>query len=135
MAAIEVGGGRQREIQVITDSNKLAAYKLDITDISDVIEENNQDTPAGRFYTRKEKLVGVQLHVFIQFMISKTCLYPIATDSADNVLRIKDVAYVQDDMADEKFVFALTVNPALKFRCKSNPRQILSRFMMALPKN
>jgi CzcA family heavy metal efflux pump len=122
VAAIEVGGGRQREIQVVTDSNKLAAYKLDITDISEVIQQNNQDTPAGRFYSESGEISGRTASRFRSVNDIENLPLPVATDSADNVLRIKDVAYVQDDMADEKLRIRLDGEPGLKVSLQKQPQ-------------
>ena len=122
VAAIEVGGGRQREIQVVTDSNKLAAYNLDITDISDVIQQNNQDTPAGRFYSESGEISGRTASRFRSVNDIENLPLPVATDSADNVLRIKDVAYVEDDMADEKLRIRLDGEPGLKVSLQKQPQ-------------
>ncbi|MFW2438622.1 MAG: efflux RND transporter permease subunit, partial [Arenicellales bacterium] len=122
VAAIEVGGGRRREIQVVTDSNKLAAYNLDITDISEVIQQNNQDTPAGRFYSESGEISGRTASRFRSISDIENLPLPVAADSADNVLRIKDVAYVQDDMADEKLRIRLDGEPGLKVSLQKQPQ-------------
>jgi len=122
VAAIEVGGGRQREIQVVTNSNKLAAYNLDITDISEVIKKNNQDTPAGRFYTEDGEISGRTASRFRSIADIENLPLPVAAESADNVLRIKDVAYVQDDMADEKLRIRLNGDPGLKISLQKQPQ-------------
>ncbi len=122
VASIEVGGGRQREIQVITDSNKLAAYKLDITDISDAIQENNQDTPAGRFYSESGEISGRTASRFRSVNEIENLPLPVTSDSADNILRIKDVAFVQDDMADEKVRIRLNGEPGLKVSLQKQPQ-------------
>ncbi|WP_299871243.1 efflux RND transporter permease subunit [uncultured Cocleimonas sp.] len=122
VASIEVGGGRQREIQVVTDSNKLAAYKLDITDISEVIQENNQDTPAGRFYSESGEISGRTASRFNSVNEIENLPLPVSSDSADNILRIKDVAFVQDDMADEKVRIRLNGEPGLKVSLQKQPQ-------------
>ncbi|MEB8432992.1 efflux RND transporter permease subunit [Cocleimonas sp. KMM 6892] len=122
VASIEVGGGRQREIQVITDSNKLAAYKLDITDISEVIQENNQDTPAGRFYSESGEISGRTASRFNSVNDIENLPLPVTSDSADNILRIKDVAFVQDGMADEKVRIRLNGEPGLKVSLQKQPQ-------------
>ena len=122
VASIEVGGGRQREIQVITDSNKLAAYKLDITDISEVIQENNQDTPAGRFYSESGEISGRTASRFNSISDIENLPLPVTSDSADNILRIKDVAFVKDDMADEKVRIRLDGEPGLKVSLQKQPQ-------------
>ena len=122
VASIEVGGGRQREIQVVTDSNKLAAYNLDITDISDVIQQNNQDTPAGRFYSESGEISGRTASRFHSVNDIENLPLPVVADSADNILRIKDVAYVVDDMADEKIRIRLDSEPGLKISLQKQPQ-------------
>ncbi len=48
VAAVEVGGGVVREIQVLPDPRRLAALGLTLDDITQAIERGNLDAPAGR---------------------------------------------------------------------------------------
>ncbi|MFZ5484847.1 MAG: efflux RND transporter permease subunit [Pseudomonadota bacterium] len=51
VAAVEVGGGLVREVQVRPDPRRLAALGLTLTDLVNAIERGNLDTPAGRLNT------------------------------------------------------------------------------------
>ncbi|PKO30106.1 MAG: AcrB/AcrD/AcrF family protein [Betaproteobacteria bacterium HGW-Betaproteobacteria-7] len=48
VAAVEVGGGVVREVQVLPDPRRLAALGLSLDDITSAIERGNLDAPAGR---------------------------------------------------------------------------------------
>jgi CzcA family heavy metal efflux pump len=48
VAAVEVGGGLVREVQVLPDQNRLAGLGLSIDNLIQAIERGNIDEPAGR---------------------------------------------------------------------------------------
>ncbi len=56
VASVEVGGGLEREIQVIPDLGRLSALGLDFQDLVDAIEQGNSDAPAGRLTTPGQQL-------------------------------------------------------------------------------
>jgi len=56
VASAEVGGGLQREIQILLDQQRLAAHQLSFEDIETHINNANQDMAAGKIYTRFDEL-------------------------------------------------------------------------------
>ena len=57
VAASNVYGGREREIQVLVDPAKLAARSLTIMDLADALDEENRDFSAGDFDEGKRTYV------------------------------------------------------------------------------
>jgi HAE1 family hydrophobic/amphiphilic exporter-1 len=53
---VNIIGGDEREIQVNIDQQKLKAYGLGLTEVSDVITNANQSFPAGKIETRDQQL-------------------------------------------------------------------------------
>jgi hydrophobic/amphiphilic exporter-1 (mainly G- bacteria), HAE1 family len=52
-----VFGGREPELQVIVDANKLAARQLTIPDVRRVLQDQNKDTSGGDFWESKRRYV------------------------------------------------------------------------------
>ncbi|MGB5604827.1 MAG: efflux RND transporter permease subunit, partial [Gammaproteobacteria bacterium] len=48
VASVEVGGGLEREIQIIADQEKLASIGLSLGDLAELIRRSNADAPGGR---------------------------------------------------------------------------------------
>ena len=56
VAAIEVGGGLEREIQIIPDQEKLANIGLSLQDFAQQIRQQNTDSPGGRMIARRQEI-------------------------------------------------------------------------------
>lgn len=119
VAAVEVGGGREREIQVLTTTQRLSAFGLDLSDIADVLEDNNINTTAGRFFTANGEING-----------RTTARFQNATDIANltipsasgQTLKLSDIADVKDSLADEKLRIRLNGSPGLKLSIQKQPQ-------------
>ncbi len=57
-------GGRERELQVIVNPNRLAARGLTIADVRQALTVNNQDVSAGDFWEGKRKYLVRTLSEF-----------------------------------------------------------------------
>lgn len=55
VSEIELYGGRDKEVAVEIDKDKMALYKLTLTQIADKISSENQLLPSGSVYTEKTK--------------------------------------------------------------------------------
>ncbi|WP_457671305.1 efflux RND transporter permease subunit [Thiolapillus sp.] len=51
VAAAEVAGGMRREIQIITNQERLLAHGLDIFDIEETLQRENRDVASGRLHS------------------------------------------------------------------------------------
>ncbi|CAA6804480.1 MAG: Cobalt-zinc-cadmium resistance protein CzcA; Cation efflux system protein CusA [uncultured Thiotrichaceae bacterium] len=119
VAAVEVGGGREREIQILTTTERLSAFGLDLSDIADVLEDNNINTTAGRFFTANGEING-----------RTTARFQNATDIANltipsisgQTLKLSDIADVKDSLADEKLRIRLNGSPGLKLSIQKQPQ-------------
>ncbi|HSU25243.1 MAG TPA: efflux RND transporter permease subunit, partial [Pyrinomonadaceae bacterium] len=95
----EVGifGGRQRQIKIYIDPNKLRAYNLSITDVSNAVAAQNQELPSGT-------LIEGQQTVGLRTMSKLTRVedfndIAIATKNGFPI-KVKDVGRVYDGGAD-----------------------------------
>ena len=56
VAAVEVGGGLEREIQIIPDQEKLAHIGLSLQDFAEQIKQQNIDSPGGRMIAERQEI-------------------------------------------------------------------------------
>lgn len=86
-------GGYKRQLQVLVNRNKLAAYGLSILDVRDAIDRQNVAKPAGRLtYGSNESIVRVDTLARGSEQVGN---YPIQA-VGDRVIYVKDVARVVD---------------------------------------
>ncbi len=86
-------GGYKRQLQVLVNRNKLAAFGLSILDVRDAIDKQNVARPAGRLTSNDtESIVRVDSLAGDSMSVEK---YPLKS-LADRVIYVKDVAKVVD---------------------------------------
>lgn len=101
--SVSVFGGYRRQLQVIVDRNKLAAYGLSILDVRDALDRYNVSQPAGTLtHGAHESIVRLDSRAQDAAQVAE---YPLTAAgppeaagpaSSPRVVRIKDVARVVD---------------------------------------
>lgn len=92
-------GGYRRQIQVIVDRKKLAAYKLSILHVKEAIDANNVAKPAGNL---TEQVYEDALRVDTLARDAETIAnYPIASVEG-RIVHLKDVARVEDTIYEPR---------------------------------
>ncbi|MDZ4064679.1 MAG: efflux RND transporter permease subunit, partial [Coriobacteriia bacterium] len=56
VGAVELVGGREREVQVLVDPDKLAGFGLTVQDVGQAIASQNLEVPAGKYDAEGEEL-------------------------------------------------------------------------------
>lgn len=122
VAAAEVGGGLQREIHVVVDQARLSALGFTIEDISTVVSAENQDTPGGRLQTGSRE-ISARTSGRIQSVaeLAAMPLWKGDSPSADNSIRLDDVAQVLDVHEDEALRIRLNGVPGIKVSIQKQP--------------
>jgi multidrug efflux pump subunit AcrB len=122
VAAVEVGGGRNREIQVEADQDRLAGLGLDILDVAEAVKEGNRDTPAGRLLMPRGEFTGRTAGRFTS--VEEIARLPIAV-SRDNgesrLLPLDEVATVIDGAEDERLRIRYNDIPGVKISIQKQP--------------
>ncbi|MEO7732330.1 MAG: efflux RND transporter permease subunit, partial [Kofleriaceae bacterium] len=96
---IELVGGRPREIHVVIDPARLAARGLTPSDVAAALEGQNLELPAGRVLERGREIVVTTKGAFTS--VQELADAPImAAGAAGAIIRVGDVAVVEDDMAE-----------------------------------
>jgi CzcA family heavy metal efflux pump len=123
VASVEVGGGLEREIQVIPDQEKLASIGLSLTDLSDLIQRNNADMPGGRLMSSTQEITTRTIGRFDSVdSIRELPLWGTESSQVDRVLHLGDVATVVDSHADERIRIRLNDQPGVKISVQKQPQ-------------
>jgi len=132
VASTEVGGGLVREIQVIIDQEKLAAAGFKLSDIKQILQQENQDISSGVLYmnTRKlsartlgrfdsvEAIANLPLTKSLQTNFSE--INSLQTVNQQNLI-LSDVAEIIDSHQDEELRIRLNQQPGIKLTIQKQP--------------
>lgn len=93
VAAIEIGGGYEREIEIEIDEDRLAASGLDLTAVTTALAKANVDQAGGSLYEREARyLVRARNRFASASEIGATVL----SNDAGRRVRVEDVATVRE---------------------------------------
>ncbi|MFV2004208.1 MAG: efflux RND transporter permease subunit [Gammaproteobacteria bacterium] len=133
VAAVEVGGGLEREIQIIPDQEKLAHIGLSLQDFARQIKRQNTDSPGGRMIAKHQEITTRSQGRFRS--IEELKQLPIRTSSnkasnatsnttsrIDETVRVSDVAQVIDSYKDERLRIRLNKIPGVKLSIQKQPQ-------------
>ncbi|MSP92807.1 MAG: hypothetical protein EXR79_13545 [Myxococcales bacterium] len=100
VAAVEVVGGRDREVHVEVDRRKVAALNLPLTAITDKLRAENLALPAGHFDEGAHE-VSVRLSGDLR-SAAEVGAIAVATTPAGTQIRLAEVADVRDGFAETR---------------------------------
>lgn len=119
VAAAEVGGAPEREIHIIPEPMRLFSSNLEYQDLSDQIEEANQDHPAGRVSTQTIELGTQAIGRFKD--IEELKQLPISTATGGR-LHLEDLAQVLRTQEDERLRIRLDGIDGVKLSIQKQPQ-------------
>lgn len=100
--SVQVFGGEKRQLQVIVDRTRLAAYGLSITDVRNAIDQQNVTRPGGTLTTGPAeaivRLPGAAVDA------AQVANYPL-TSIQGKVVYVRDVAQVLDTFREQRSGF------------------------------
>ena len=97
--SVEVYGGEKRQLRVVVDRDKLAAYGFSILDVRDAIDKNSVAKPAGLITSGPNESI---IRVADLAQNAQTVgLFPLAAKNGQ-VVYLKDVAVVTDDVREQR---------------------------------
>ena len=127
VASVEVGGGLEREIQIIPDQEKLANIGLSLQGFSRQIKQQNTDSPGGRMIAQRQEITTraegrfSSLDELKQLPLKITNTINNPTD-LDGTIHVNDVAQVIDKHKDEGLRIRLNKTPGLKLSIQKQPQ-------------
>ena len=135
VAAVNTAGIREREVQVHVDRAHLASFGLSPQDVIRSIQQQNLDFPAGKVQTDK-KFWTVRVKGRLKNG-DEIAQLPVLTPNNSN-LRIRDVATVEDVIAEETTASYLDKTPtilmSLQKQSGSNTPQVADEARQAIEK-
>lgn len=118
IAAVEVGGGLVREIQITPDIVRLAAMGLDLADIENTLKEASKDYPGGRLET-VGRIFGSRTIGRVEHIEDIASLPLTLPDGG--TLRLDEVAQVIDTHQDEQLRIRYDSIPGVKLTIQKQP--------------
>jgi HAE1 family hydrophobic/amphiphilic exporter-1 len=123
---VDVVGGLQRAINVWIDSERLAAYKIPITDVRNALVRQNADVPGGNVETGKRELV---LRTLGRFTEPRQMEDLVITNINGSPVRIRDIGHVEDGTKEQRSVAHLngvpTVTLEIRRQSSANTVQVI----------
>ena len=110
VGAIDIIGGREREIHVEIDPGRLEARGLTPADVAMALQGQNLELPAGRIVEGNQELVVTTKGAFAS--LQEIADAPIVSGPGFAV-RVGDVALVKDDMAEQRSSASVNGKPAI----------------------
>lgn len=110
VAQVNLIGGREREIQVNLNQDKLEGYGLSILQVNQFIQQSNLDFPTGSLKTRENSTL-IRLSGKYQTLNELRNL--VISDKNGVQIRLSDVADVRDTQKDAEKIARLNQNDAI----------------------
>jgi HAE1 family hydrophobic/amphiphilic exporter-1 len=99
VGGVDLFGGRQRQINIFLDIDKLNAYNLSAQDVQNAIVTENVETPGGRI-TRGPSELGVRTLGRVEKVAE---FGNIIIKNVNGVpVRVRDIGYAEDGMAERR---------------------------------
>ncbi|NNL65628.1 MAG: efflux RND transporter permease subunit [Myxococcales bacterium] len=104
VGSVAVEGGRAREIRVWIDPLRLSGYALAVDDVLAALEREHAELPGGRFETEQREL---SIRTRGRLTTADQFGGIVVAQRAGRGIHLRDVARVEDGMADERTVSRL----------------------------
>src|SRR5574341_929733 len=107
---VEIVGGRQREIEVWVDTDKMRAYNVSAADVANAVKLQNMELPGGRVEEGKRELTVRTLGrvpnpaEFNNIVIANRGTYTV---------KLSDIGYVEDGAEEQRTEARLNGQPAV----------------------
>ncbi len=123
VAAVEVGGGLQREIRVIPDQDKLASLDLDLPALAEQIRRQNHDAPGGRMQLDRQHISTRSAGRFTALEeLRQMPLNSLQNTDGDTSVTLGDVSRVIDTYQEERLRIRLNKIPGVKMSIQKQPQ-------------
>ncbi len=107
---VDVVGGLDRAINVWIDAERLAAYKIPITQVRDALQRQNADVPGGNVETGKRELV---LRTLGRYTDPHDMEELVVANINGSPVKIRDIGRVEDGTKEERSIARLNGTPTV----------------------
>jgi len=104
VGSVTLVGDRPREIRVWIDPIRLSGYALSIDDVLTALQREHVELPGGRIESRRREYT-----VKTKGKLTSAALFGdiVVVERAGRVIRLRDVAFAEDGMAEERTISRL----------------------------
>lgn len=110
VGTVQLQGGKERQINVLIDRQRLEGYGLSITDIENAIKTENVTQPVGNI---KTGLTDYLLRLPGEFSSPEEIKTVLLGKKDGKFIYLKDIATIEDGFKDENTVVRIDKNPGL----------------------
>jgi hydrophobic/amphiphilic exporter-1 (mainly G- bacteria), HAE1 family len=110
VGAVNVVGGLDRAINVWIDAERLAAYKIPISQVHDALQRQNADVPGGNVETGKRELV---LRTLGRYTDPREMEDLVVANINGSPVRIRDIGRVEDGTKEQRSIARLNGTPTV----------------------
>jgi len=107
---VDVVGGLDRAINVWIDAERLAAYKIPITQVRDALQRQNADVPGGNVETGKRELV---LRTLGRYTEPREMEELVVANINGAPVKIRDIGRVEDGTKEQRSIARLNGVPTV----------------------
>jgi len=123
VAAVEIGGGLEREIQVVPNQEKMATAGLTLQSLASQIKAQNSDAPGGQMHTNNQIISARTAGRFQS--LDELRLLPLHTKTGNTIqdaINLEDVAQIIDGHKEERLRIRLNRVPGIKMSIQKQPQ-------------
>src|SRR5882762_5497518 len=110
VGAVNVSGGLDRAINVWVDAERLAAYKIPISQVRDALQRQNADVPGGNVETGKRELV---LRTLGRYTDPREMEDLVVANINGSPVKIRDIGRVEDGTKEQRSIARLNGVPTV----------------------
>ncbi|WP_316368015.1 efflux RND transporter permease subunit [Candidatus Thiodiazotropha sp. CDECU1] len=122
VAAVEVGGGLVREINIYADQQRLTGLGMQLSDLIDALQSSNVETAGGMLRTEQGEIGGRTAGRFQSVDdILQLPLRRVGDNDTTSLIRLSEVAQVVDGAEDERMRIRLNGLPGIKLSIQKQP--------------
>lgn len=118
VGAVEVAGGKEREIDIQVDPERMHSYGLTLTEVGQLVSARNVDQPIGNLTGAEYDIMGrTQTRYQTANEIAQTLL-PVG----DQFVRLQDIAQVTDGHREQRLFAFIGNAPAVQVSIMKQPQ-------------
>lgn len=121
VAAVDVAGGVQEEIQVNIDLNRLQSLGVSISDVLNALESRNLDTSGGRLRQEAAEPLTRTVGRFRNAKEIQAISFQASGSNPPKRVFLRDFAQVIDGTEEERVKVFLNQKPAVKITIQKQP--------------
>ncbi len=115
VAAIDIAGGRNREIQILLDAEKLNSHRLSVNQVARALQNENIEAPGGRLYQGNEELA---VRTMGRFDVVREFSDLIVSSANGAPIKVADLGHVEDTFKEPRSFARLDGKPAITLQIR-----------------